>query len=132
MEYRVTQDEVDRLLDSAEVQEHIFFGKELNVCYQLPNKFTITGRGAVVDPTRFDLEIGRKVAREDAANQIWKLLGYLRQQQMYDDAMESECDKTDSIGLSLTTTFIRSYCGLILSGLQQAWDKSFLKTILNK
>jgi hypothetical protein len=73
---RVTQQEIDALLDSAETQEHVFWDKELLVSYRLPCGFTVTGRGACIDPAIFDLEIGRKVAREDAANQLWQLEGY--------------------------------------------------------
>lgn len=81
MSNRVTQEQIDRLLDNAETEEHVFYGKELVVSYRLVDRggFTISGRGAVVDPKNFDLEIGRKVAREQAANQLWQLEGYLLQ-----------------------------------------------------
>lgn len=78
-ENRVTQEQIDALLDSAETQEHTFWDKELVVSYRLESGFTVTGRGACVDPANFDIEIGRKVAREDAANQLWKLEGYRKQ-----------------------------------------------------
>lgn len=73
---RVTQEQIDALLDKAETQEHTFWDKELVVSYKLESGFTILGRGACVDPANFDLEIGRKVAREDAVNQLWQLEGY--------------------------------------------------------
>lgn len=76
---KVTQQQIDRLLDSAETQEHIFWDKELVVSYKLPSEFTVSGRGACVDPANFDLEIGRRVAREDAANKLWQLEGYVLQ-----------------------------------------------------
>ncbi len=78
---RVTQEEIDQLLDSANTEEAILHGKVLVVDYQLPSRggFTITGRGAVIDPANFSLEIGRKVCRNDAASQLWQLEGYLRQ-----------------------------------------------------
>jgi Phage protein (N4 Gp49/phage Sf6 gene 66) family len=78
---RVTQEDIDALLDSANTEEATLHGKVLVVDYQLPTRggFTITGRGAVVEPANFSLEIGRRVAREDAANQLWQLEGYLKQ-----------------------------------------------------
>lgn len=80
---RVTQEEIDALLDAAETQEHVFWEKELIVSYKLPCGFTVSGRGACVDPANFNLEIGRKVAREDAENQLWKFEGYRKQLEMY-------------------------------------------------
>lgn len=78
-ENRVTQARVDELLDAAETQEHVFWGKELVVSYRLPSGFTILGRAACVDPANFDIEIGRKYAREQAEHQLWQLEGYLKQ-----------------------------------------------------
>lgn len=75
----VTQEQVESLIDLAERQEHIFWEKELVVSYKLLSGFTVTGRAAVVDPANFDIEIGRKYAREDAINQLWRLEGYVLQ-----------------------------------------------------
>ena len=80
----VTQAEIDALLDAAETQEHIFWDKELVVSYKLPNGFTISGRGACIAPANFDIEVGRRVAREQAANQLWMLEGYRKQLELYE------------------------------------------------
>ena len=42
----------------------------------LRNGFTVTGESACVSRENFDAEIGRKVARENAINKMWPLLGY--------------------------------------------------------
>ena len=42
----------------------------------LRNGFTVTGESACVSPENFDAEIGRQVARENAINKVWPLLGY--------------------------------------------------------
>ena len=42
----------------------------------LRNGFTVTGESACVSRENFDAEIGRKVARENAVNKMWPLLGY--------------------------------------------------------
>lgn len=76
---RVTQEQIDELLNSAETQEHVFWGKELVVSYRLPSGFTVTGRGACVDPANFDREIGRNVARSQVVDQLWQLEGYRKQ-----------------------------------------------------
>lgn len=40
------------------------------------NGFTIVGKSACASPSNFDAELGRKIAREDARQQIWALEGY--------------------------------------------------------
>ena len=82
---RVTQEQIDNLLDAAETQEHIFWEKELLVSYRLKSGFTVSGRAACIDPANFDINIGRKVARENAASQLWVLEGYVRQVQLNKD-----------------------------------------------
>lgn len=42
----------------------------------LRNGFTVTGESACASPENFDAEIGRKIARQDAVNKIWPLLGF--------------------------------------------------------
>ena len=42
----------------------------------LKNGFTITGESACVSPANFDEEIGRKIARQNAVNKLWPLLGF--------------------------------------------------------
>lgn len=79
----LSQSQIEALLDAAQVQEHIFWHKEFVASYLLPCGFTVLGRGACIDPANFDLEIGRKVAREDAVNQLWKLEGYRKQLELY-------------------------------------------------
>lgn len=42
----------------------------------LRNGFTVTGESACASPENFDVEIGRKVARANAVQKIWPLMGY--------------------------------------------------------
>lgn len=42
----------------------------------LKNGFTVTGESACVSPENFDAEIGRKIARQNAVDKIWPLLGF--------------------------------------------------------
>lgn len=42
----------------------------------LKNGFTVTGESACASPENFDAEIGRKVARNNAVQKIWPLMGY--------------------------------------------------------
>jgi len=42
----------------------------------LKNGFTVTGESACASPENFDPEIGRKIARQNAVQKIWPLMGY--------------------------------------------------------
>ena len=42
----------------------------------LQNGFTVTGASACASPENFDAEIGRRIARENAVQKIWPLMGY--------------------------------------------------------
>jgi hypothetical protein len=42
----------------------------------LRNGFTVVGKSACASPQNFDAELGRKIARDDAVNQCWPLMGY--------------------------------------------------------
>ena len=42
----------------------------------LRNGFTVTGESACASPENFNAEIGRRIARENAVQKIWPLLGF--------------------------------------------------------
>ncbi len=42
----------------------------------LKNGFTVTGESACASPENFDADIGRRIARENAVQKIWPLMGY--------------------------------------------------------
>lgn len=42
----------------------------------LQNGFTVTGESACASPENFNAVIGRKIARENAINKVWPLMGY--------------------------------------------------------
>jgi hypothetical protein len=49
----------------------------LTICVlTLWNGYTILGKSACADPKNFDAELGKRLARTDAVNQIWPLMGY--------------------------------------------------------
>lgn len=50
----------------------------------LRNGFTVTGESACASPENFDAEIGRNIARENAIQKIWPLMGYALKQQLHD------------------------------------------------
>lgn len=42
----------------------------------LRNGFTVTGESACASPENFDADMGRQIARANAVNKIWPLMGY--------------------------------------------------------
>lgn len=42
----------------------------------LKNGFTATGESACASPENFDAELGRKIARRNAVDKVWPLMGY--------------------------------------------------------
>lgn len=49
----------------------------------LRNGFTVTGESACASPENFDAEIGRKIARQNAVEKIWPLLGFALKERLY-------------------------------------------------
>ena len=42
----------------------------------LKNGFSVTGESACASPENFDADVGKKIARANAINKIWPLMGY--------------------------------------------------------
>lgn len=56
---------------------HVFPDTPLTVCaLTLRNGFMVVGKSAPASPENFDADLGKKIARDDARNQIWALEGY--------------------------------------------------------
>ena len=64
-------------------QFHVFPGTVLTICaLTLRNGFMVVGKSAPASPGNFDADLGKKIARDDARNQIWALEGYLLRSQL--------------------------------------------------
>ena len=48
----------------------------------LENGFTVTGESACASPENFDAEVGRKIARANAVQKMWPLMGYALKQKL--------------------------------------------------
>lgn len=56
----------------------------------LRNGFTVTGESACASPENFNAEIGRKIARANAVQKIWPLMGYELKCRMSREAAEQD------------------------------------------
>lgn len=54
----------------------------------LRNGFTVTGESACASPENFDAEIGRKIAKQNAEQKIWPLMGYELKQRLSEQGAE--------------------------------------------
>ena len=70
---KVTQAEIDLLLNSADVQVHTEFGKCTVVTVRLRNGFILTESSACVDPANYDVELGKKLCFQHIENRLWEL-----------------------------------------------------------
>ena len=52
----------------------------------LKNGFTVTGESSCASPENFDAALGRKIARENAKQKLWPLMGYALKQQLSESA----------------------------------------------
>jgi hypothetical protein len=79
---RVTGEHVRSLITGE--QYIVFPGTTVTVCLlTLRNGFSVTGESAAASPANFDADLGRKIARDRAESQIWKLEGYLLRQELW-------------------------------------------------
>lgn len=52
----------------------------------LENGFVVTGESACASSENFDAEVGRKIARQNAVQKIWPLMGYALKERLADQA----------------------------------------------
>jgi Phage protein (N4 Gp49/phage Sf6 gene 66) family len=83
---------VEHYFNAAEAMAEIY-GTERNIYAPLTlmtfcilvlrNGFTVTGESACVSADNYDKAIGEKIARENAINKIWPLMGYSLKQALH-------------------------------------------------
>lgn len=49
----------------------------------LRNGFTVTGESACASPENFDAEIGKRIARANAEQKMWPLMGYALKEKLH-------------------------------------------------
>lgn len=62
----------------------------------LRNGFTVTGESACASPKNFDAEIGRNIARQNAVQKIWPLMGYQLREELHRRAQFAAEPKTSA------------------------------------
>jgi len=58
----------------------------LTICVLvLKNGFTVVGTSACVSEANFDAELGRRIARKNAVEKIWPLMGYALRERLHNE-----------------------------------------------
>ena len=85
---RLTPDDIEACIIGEDY--YIFPETTCTVCcLKLKNGFTSIGESACVSPANFDVEIGRKIARDNAKEKIWALEGYLLRQKLHEQVAKN-------------------------------------------
>jgi len=81
---RVTLSHIDSLITNK--QYYNFPHTTVTVCcITLVNGFSVTGESACASDDNFDIELGHKIAHDNAVDKVWALEGYLLKQRCHED-----------------------------------------------
>lgn len=80
---KVTQAQIDKLIETAEIRCYTEFDKCTVVIVKLKNGFILTESSACVDPTNYNQAMGREYCLERIKNRLWELEGYALQDAIY-------------------------------------------------
>lgn len=87
--------QINELTNLIEGAEYTFVtGTTLTICVlRLKSGFTVTGTSGTIDTSAFDMEIGKKIAYDNAFNQLWNLEGYYRMRVLseFNNKTSQEC-----------------------------------------
>lgn len=82
---RIKPEDLEAAIASAVF--YVFPGSQLTVCcLTLHNGFTVTGESACASPENFNAELGERIARENAKQKLWPLLGFALKQRLFENA----------------------------------------------
>ena len=78
---RVTRESIEAKIVREEFHR---LSEVLTVCVlTMSNGFVVTGESACADPSNFDAEIGRTIARANAFDKLWALEGYFLRERLH-------------------------------------------------
>lgn len=110
----------DPAMSDAQMQKSAEALSLLTFCVLvLRNGFTVTGKSAPASPENFDAEMGRRIARSDAINQCWPLMGYALKEQLWRASLPKVVD-VENIARACHEVN-RAYCTALGDLSQPAW-----------
>lgn len=93
---RVTKDQIDELLNSADVEVKTVFDKCTVVIARLQNGFILVESSACVDPANYDPEQGKKLCLKHIEDRLWELEGYALQKLQHQRKIGGVCCEKES------------------------------------
>ena len=76
----VTPEEVKNAIKK---EEFVKLGKKITVCHlTLQDGHELIGMSGVVDPSKYNPEIGERIAKENALNEVWRHMGSILQDRL--------------------------------------------------
>ena len=72
----VLREEIDNLIETAEIDVKTVFDKCTLVTVKLANGFVLTESSACVDKANYDESMGKEICLERIKNKLWELEGY--------------------------------------------------------
>ena len=85
MNNTVTQEQIDRLWETAKVEVTTAYDKCTVMTVQLENGFILSASSACVDPANYDPELGAQICRRKIEDKLWELEGYCLQKQLFEE-----------------------------------------------
>lgn len=83
---RVTQAQIDALINTAEITVNTIYDKITVVTVKLANGFCLSEASGAVDPANYDEKIGKDICLERIKNKLWELEGYALQKKVDEDS----------------------------------------------
>lgn len=82
---RIKPEDLEAEVDAEDY--YLFPGSQMTIaCLTLKNGFNVVGESACASPENFDAALGRKIARANAINKLWPLLGFRLKDKLYVEA----------------------------------------------
>lgn len=85
MKNKITQEDINQLLEEAEVGVATVHDKCTMVSVKLKNGFIITESSACVDPANYDAKTGFDICMDRIESKLWELEGYALQKKLYEE-----------------------------------------------
>ncbi|HDR5269515.1 hypothetical protein E8M24_18840 [Bacillus thuringiensis] len=76
MKNKITQEDINAILDKTQWTVEEFHGKCTVLVAKLPNGFILTESSACVDPANYDVNIGIECCKKRIIDKVWHLEGY--------------------------------------------------------
>ncbi|MDF2857681.1 MAG: BMBtpLA 7 [Neobacillus sp.] len=83
MQDKVTQEQIDKLINDADIETYTLYEKCTVVTVRLKNGFVLTESSACVSKENYNLEMGKEICIGKIKDKLWELEGYYLQASHY-------------------------------------------------